>query len=589
MSNQRSTDIEQTARTIFRGFHAYHNRYVEISAHANSRFAAREWNRLRTDASERLGICRSELTGVVVELRSLLNSQKLKDQAFWHRVRAAYRAMLEEEEAWEIAMTFFNSITRRIFDTVGVNEQIEFVDTDFAQPPNHINDAPTAIVKGKGNIEATLQTLLDVAQIPGSYDTAQMEEDIELISDRIRTKLQEGGGLATLTQIQYLKALFFRGKRCYLITRLYSGAKTVPMVIAFRNLKQGVIAEALILEEADTSKLFSFARSYFHADVSRPFEVIQFLNQLMPRKRKAELYISLGYTKHGKTELYRDLLHQLRLTTEKWERARGTEGMVMAVFTMPTYDMVVKVIKDTFDDVKDVSRSEVREKYKMVYHHHRAGRLVDTQSFEDLTFPRDRFEPQLLEKLLRVAGETVYLSEDETQVHIRHAYIQRRVTPLDIYIREAAEEQIKEAVQDYGHAIKDLARCNIYPGDMMLKNFGVTRHGRVVFYDYDEINFVAAMHFREMPQSSSYGQAIAPEPWFRVDEHDVFPIEIKRFLGMPKRFREVFENQHADLYHPEFWERQQRKIKKGMPELSHPFREELRLRDGQSARENSRN
>ncbi|MGM0589168.1 MAG: bifunctional isocitrate dehydrogenase kinase/phosphatase [Bacteroidota bacterium] len=569
--------IDRIATVILKSYQNYHHRYVEISSKAGDRFSKCQWNRLRTDGAERLGICPAEITSCIVELRSLMGKQ-VNDKDQWAQIKSVYGEKIPEYEAWEIAKTFFNSITRRLFDGLGVDEYIQFAESDFANPPEHNEETPVDIIPGSESAKSTLKDLIQSARIPGTYPPEQLEADIALLASRLNQRLTKGGGLQHIQQIQYLSALFYRGKRCYLIARVFSGAKTCPMVIAFRNWEDGVQAEAVMLEESDVSKLFSFARSYFHTNIERPYEVIEFLSQLMPRKRRGELYISLGYTKHGKTELYRNLQGQLRYTNEQWQRARGTEGMVMSVFTMPSYDMVIKVIKDRFNEVKSISKKEVKEKYKLVYHHHRAGRLVDTQSFQHLALPKDRFSDEILETLLTKAGDSIAISEDGTQVLIAFAYLQRRVIPLDIYIREASEQQITEAVIDYGHAIKDLARCNIYPGDMMLKNFGVTRHGRVVFYDYDEINLVTNMKFREMPEAQSYGQAIAPEPWFRVDREDVFPIELKRFLGMPKRYREIFEAHHSDLYTPEFWQRQQKKIKKGLPQLSHPFREELRLR-----------
>ena len=89
---------------------------------------------------------------------------------------------------------------------------------------------------------------------------------------------------------------------------------------------------------------------------------------------------------------------------------------------------------------------------------------------------------------------------------IQHVYIERRMIPLNIYLQEAGPEQMAHAVVEYGNAIKDLVSANIFPGDMLWKNFGVTRHGKVVFYDYDEIEYITDCNFRRVPAAAQRGR-----------------------------------------------------------------------------------
>ena len=295
----------------------------------------------------------------------------------------------------------------------------------------------------------------------------------------------------------------------------------------------------------------------------------------MPRKRTAELYISLGYTKHGKTELYRELRRHLAVSPDRFVFARGTPGLVMVVFTLPGFDIVVKVIRDRFGAPKTITRDRVLNRYRLVFRHDRAGRLVDAQEFEHLSLPRDRFDPELLEYLSTECARTVTVDVDT--VTISHAYLERRVTPLDVYLREARTEDAERAIDDYGQAIKDMAASGIFPGDMLLKNFGVTRHGRVVFYDYDELQTLAECRFRRLPEPADPMEAMSAEPWFSVGPEDIFPEEFRRFLGLSGRLREIFEDKHADLFDPVTWQEWQRRVATGERMEIFAYRDDVRL------------
>src|SRR6185503_2509662 len=111
-------------------------------------------------------------------------------------------------------------------------------------------------------------------------------------------------------------------------------------------------------------------------------------------------------------------------------------------------------------------------------------------------------------------------------------YTERRMTPLNLYLREVDSRHAQDAIVDYGEAIKDLARTNIFPGDMLLKNFGVTRHRRVIFYDYDELCLLTTCHFRDLPAARDDLEETGAEPWYYVGPHDIFPEEFLTFLGL---------------------------------------------------------
>jgi isocitrate dehydrogenase kinase/phosphatase len=353
--------------------------------------------------------------------------------------------------------------------------------------------------------------------------------------------------------------------------------------VPLSHLAEGVRPDAVLIDPDDVSRVFSFARSYFHADTAHPRETVAFLRTLLPRKPVHELYTSIGHHRHGKTELYRELRDQLAHPAARLEPAEGIPGLVMIVFTLPEFNVVFKVIRDRFGAPKDASREQVMEKYRLVFARDRVGRLADAQEFEHLQFPRDRFHPGLLDELLTQAAESVWV--DGEHLVIRHLYTERRIRPLDLYLREARPPAAEAAVIEYGNAIKDLACANIFPGDLLLKNFGVSRHGRVIFYDYDELALLTEMNFRALPTAATHEDEMSAEPFFSVDDRDVFPEQWLPFLVPPGPLRTTFLNAHADLLTPAFWREMQRSQARGEIPDFYPYPQCRRLRQEADAAE----
>ncbi len=563
------------AQTIQTAYVTLHDQFQAITERAKYRFDTQDWAGLRADAAERLGLYRRIVDLVEGSIRHLLG-ERVADPFIWAGMKAVYSGLIADRDDWDLAETFFNSATRRIFTTVGVDHRIEFVATDFENPPTRPR-SPVYRVYGRAETTARLiAAILHDFRYPTPYRDAA--RDAALVAGRIEAQLEQLGALQAVDRIEMIRAPFFRGMGAYLVGRLFSGSQRIPLALALLHTPEGIAVDAVLLDEDSVSILFSFAHSYFHVEVDRPYDLVHFLKSVMPRKRTGELYISIGYNKHGKTELYRDLLAHLAHTTERFEIARGQRGMVMLVFTMPGYDMVFKLIKDHFNYPKDSTRKEVMAKYDLVYRRDRAGRLVDAQAFEYLAFDRELFADELLAELARECSQSVTI--DERMVVIAHAYVQRQVIPLDGFVRETHGTKACAAVGDYGQAIKDMASSNIFPGDMLLKNFGVTRHGRVVFYDFDELCLLEECNFRRLPPSDRYEDTLASEPWFHVNANDIFPEEFPNFLGLSGELRQVFERQHADLYTAEYWRGRQQAIRAGEPSHIFPYLPEQRLQSG---------
>jgi isocitrate dehydrogenase kinase/phosphatase len=574
---ERSSSVGETAtRAAARIYEAYltqRDRFNEITRRAPRRFARRDWPGMQLDAAERLEVYSFMVEQTLAGLGALLG-KRFGDPRLWRATRQAYAALLRAEPNPELAETFYNSTTRKVFSTVGVKEDIEFF---TLVPPLPRREPDPSLLSRHPCRNGLRETILQVlGEIPFPMDGQDMAADATHISRALESRLSRLPGSPAPVAIETVPALFFRNKAAYVVGRLCFEKGALPLVIPLLNRAGGIRADAVLTEEEQVSIVFSFTRSYFHVETDRPQEVILFLKSILPLKPVDELYVSVGLNKHGKTLLYRNLQRHLRESDDRFEIAAGEPGMVMVVFTLPSYDVVFKVIRDRFAYPKTSTRKEVKDSYRMVFQRDRVGRLVDAQEFEHLKFSRERFSEATLKEILRQAGSTIRVEEDS--VVMDHLYTERRLAPLNLYLREVSPELARAAVMDYGHAIKDLAAANIFPGDFLLKNFGVTRHGRVVFYDYDELCLVTDSVFREIPAPRTPEEELDSAPWFSVGENDIFPVEFRRFLGLSGPLQDFFARHHGELFTTAFWQQLQDRHRRGEIMDIFPYPEQVRLR-----------
>jgi len=451
-----------------------------------------------------------------------------------------------------------------------VDPAVEFISSGTAPPPVPRPGAATVRFPRAGSLRRLVREILD------AYDFACGWEDADGDAGKIAIAMEDRLNAREVRAVELARPVFFRGKAAYLAGRVETDHGDVPLVMALTNPGGKIVVDAVLLDENDVSIVFSFARSYFFVEMEWPHETVAFLKTIMPRKPIAELYNAVGCNKHGKTLLYRSILRHLETTDDRFEIAPGQRGMVMSVFTLPGLDVVFKVIKDRFDYPKTVTHQEVRDKYRLVFRHDRAGRLVDAQEFEHLEFDRSRFSDELCRELGIVATDAVEFRGES--VVIRHLYTERRLRPLDVYLRTAELPAAREAIVEYGQVLRDLAATNIFPGDMLLKNFGVTRHGRLIFYDYDELCLLTECNFRELPQARTDLEEVSSEPWYYVGERDIFPEEFRSFLGLRKDLLHTFLAHHEELLHVDFWRRMQDLHHRGEVVDIFPYRSSSRLR-----------
>jgi isocitrate dehydrogenase kinase/phosphatase len=560
--------------TAVAAIHAAYDRYREgfdqITRRARLRFEHRDWLGAQADATQRLALYKVHLDGAVADVRDLLQDSVM-ERTRWAALKREHAAGLPGRPDAELAATFFNSVTRRVFSTVGVDPSIEYLDPALPQL-----DEPAELASYQSFAADRVDAALVVRILEAyhwSVPYTHPERDASLVAELIDSRLREaGGGPVT---VEMLRSVFYRNKGAYLVGRVRNAAGLLPLVLPLIHTERGIVVDAVLMTQNEASVVFGFSWSYFRVEAPHPRAMVNFLSTIMPLKRIDELYTAIGHNKHGKSELYRSLVRDLNEPQARFAFAEGDEGMVMAVFTLPSFNVVFKIIKDSFGAPKNTTRQAVRDKYHFVFVRDRVGRLADAQEFEHLEFPRRCFPDDLLAYLLAVAGQTVRVEGD--QVIVRHVYTERRVIPLNLFLQHAEPDTAREAVIDYGNAIKDLAAADIFTGDMLLKNFGVTRNGRVICYDYDELCLLSECRFRRLPQPASIEEEFAAEPWFHVGEHDVFPEEFQAFLVPPGRLRDAFLDNHRDLLEVEFWQTVQQRLAAGEVFDVFPYRREGRL------------
>jgi isocitrate dehydrogenase kinase/phosphatase len=548
----------ECARRIAEAFAHYNAQFRAITRRAPLRFDARDWKASQRDAVERIELYDRCVNQTIAALRLALG-EAAHDRLLWQQIRAEFAPQIAALPDPEFTKTFFSSISRRLFGTVGVAPDIEFVATDI----DPLADIHAAVVSNTyinhGSLPLLFEDLLGDVRFRSTW--RDLDKSIAHVAAEVQAHLGADGARREVERIEVIRPVFYQISRAYVVGRVVGRGFLTPLVIALKNTDDGMLVDAVMLAEDDVSIVFSFTRSYFHVDLERVAEAVVFLKSIMPRKPVSELFTVLGRARQGKTERYRELMRNLERTDDLFVHAPGERGLVMVCFTLPSFDVVFKVIRDRFPPPKTVLREEVIAKYQMVFIHDRAGRLVDAQEFRRLRFPSARFAPALRKELLHEAGGTVY--EDGADLVLEHLYIERRMTPLNLYLRAAPAAHAERAVLDYGQCIRDLAYTNIFPGDLLLKNFGVTRHGRVIFYDYDELCLVTDCNFRDIPPPTNDEDEMRGEAWFYVADNDIFPETFINFLGFDAAQRAALERVHGEILSAAFWRGVQQRIAEG--------------------------
>ena len=560
LNDPRAHDI---AQAMLDGFDRHYTLFREASADAKRRFEEADWHGQQRGQRERIEFYDLRVEEAAERLQREFQAAELQKDV-WQQVKLHYIGLLIDHHQPELAETFFNSVTTKILHRSYFHNDFIFVrpaiSTEYIE-----NDEPASLPTYRAYYP-THQTMRETfLRIVDNFQLQREFEDLGRDVDSVLVAVNEELGdyrMRANFQVQVLSSLFYRNKGAYLVGKIINGFNETPFVLPILHGDAGtLIIDTVLFGEDELLLLFSFARAYFMVTMEVPSAYVQFLRSMMPRKPRSELYNALGLAKQGKNAFYRDFLYHLRHSSDRLRIAPGIKGMVMLVFDLPSFPYVFKVIKDFYPMQKETTRELIKSKYLLVKQHDRVGRMADTLEYSTVAFPRARFEDELVAELKEFCGSL--LEEEGDSLLIRHLYIERRMIPLNIYLQEASLSQIESAVIEYGNAIKDLVRANIFPGDMLWKNFGVTRHGKVVFYDYDEIEYLTDCIFRKVPTPHNEEEEMSGEVWYRVGPKDVFPETFGPFLLGNPGVRNVFMKHHADLLEASFWQGHKERILAG--------------------------
>lgn len=583
---QKTLDViaRQFAYQIISGFDKSYRWYSRITAGAKERFENQRWAESQLAIKERIAIYEQSLMDIVIDLYQQVHP-KQQDQHFWKAAKNQYTKLLNDHPQFELAETFYNSVIGRIFKHSKIDDNMMFVQPSRCYLPGPDRDKVIYNFDTSGTVRAMHESIFNTYRFKTPFDNLSL--DLENMDKALRARLNREQ-LASVHAVEMLKPVFYRGKAAYLVGRICMPSETLPFVIAMQMTDDGkLMVDALLTEQHHLSVIFSFARSYFMADTQNPAEVVAFLQELLPHKKHFELYMSLGFYKHGKTVFYRNYLQHLdntsgtivnkggtseSISVDKFELAPGIKGLVMTVFHLPSYGVVFKVIKDEFAESKKITREFVKDRYRLVKSTDRVGRMADTHEYMNFRFPRNRIDKELLQYLLDTCASSVTLTDSE--LIISHLYIERKMTPLNLYLQQQTDPvKIRNVLNELGLCIKQIALANVFPGDMLHKNFGVTKTGRVIFYDYDEICYMSERQFRSLPKND--------DPYaidtLSVGPTDVFPEQFEHFIVGKKVFKDILKELHGDLMTTEYWLETQRITAQGIIQNFTPYPEQYRF------------
>ncbi|WP_322056733.1 bifunctional isocitrate dehydrogenase kinase/phosphatase [Paraburkholderia sp. J63] len=576
LSSQIGFDV---AQTMLEGFNRHYRSFCAAAVRARECFEARDWRSLQQLARERIASYDERVRECVIALEDEYDAESIDDEV-WEQIKLHYIGLLTTHRQPECAETFFNSVCCKILHRSYFNNDFIFVrpaiSTEYIE-----NDEPAAkptyraYYPGKDGLAATLARIVTNFQLETPFE--DLERDVDCV---MRAMLDTFGVVEPKAnfQIHTLASLFFRNKSAYIVGRIINGDLLVPFVLPIRHTDDGKLAlDTVLLRLDELLIMFSFSHSYFLVDMGVPSAYVAFLRTIMPRKAKGEIYTSLGLQKQGKNLFYRDLLHHLKHSSDQFIAAPGIRGMVMIVFTLPSFPYVFKVIKDSFPAPKETTREQVEAKYQLVKRHDRLGRLADTLEYSSVALPVARLDEALVHELETLAPSMIEYEGDN--LVIRHLYIERRMVPLNIWLQNGSDEEVEHGIREYGNAVKDLMRANIFPGDMLYKNFGVTRHGRVVFYDYDEIEYLTECNVRVVPEPRNEDDELSAEPWYSVGPRDIFPETYRTFLLGDTRVRRYFLEHHADFFDPALWQESKARLLAGEVPDCLPYDAAVRFRE----------
>lgn len=559
--------VHRVAQRMFLAFERSFVVFTQLTRRAAFAFSKQDWQQLDSLSKQRIDVYEDNLKDAVRICQDALDDQQC-GLNFWQSLKQEYQKLLPHHPQFELAETFYNSVIGRVCQHSRLNNDDMFVTSTRCHLPGYRRQ------RVMHQLIPDAEPVSTVANIFALYPlTAPFENTYRDNKRVVRCFLRHMGKhqFNDIYRVDLLRSVFYRNQQGFIVGRVCHGKQTTAFVIALATTDEGELyVDTVLLDKRHISALFGFARASFFVDTPCPAETVWFLRSLLPNKPSHELYSALGYYKHGKTEFYRDFALHLNHSQDLFELAPGIPGLVMAVFHLPSYDVVFKIIRDEFPESKPITKQDVKTRYHTIKRHDKVGRMADTSEYVNFQLPLDRVSNQVLNDLkttcpsqLTIIGNTLT---------IQHLYIERRMTPLNLYLQKPmSDSHTRDVIDDLGTTIKEIAAAKLFPGDMLQKNFGITRHSRVIFYDYDEICPLVERDFRDLP---SQDDPFAMD-CLSVGPSDVFPEQFKHFIVTQPKHKKLLIEMHPEIFQASYWQSVKQSAKNNLSIVTLPYPKQL--------------
>ena len=567
--------IELTAEWILGVFDSFYDEFLRLTWAAKAAFENRDHPMAVSNARRRLGLYNATVYPLADELRAAF--PQLKERArLWREVEAVYRAAVSGRYEADLALAYLHSVQRRVHYGEWRPVEYGFGGSHRVVPPA---DAVYERFACSWPLEPLLiQRALQVADL--SVPFCDPKEDAELIARRVNDVLAGRGG-GGLRAIEMIRGGFFRNRGAYLMGRMIlKGADLKPLVIALFNHAEGVRAEAVLQAVPHVHNLCSSTEAPFQVTNRHYHELAGFLSSIMPSRPLGLHYSTIGYYHFSKVAVMHEVRRRLIHDGERLAVAPGSPGTVTIAFTSPRSDYVLKVIRDRptsgykWDSFAGVDA--VLAKYKRVHEINRTGSMLDNIVYYNLRLERSWFEPALAQELLDAAVNSVQL-QGEALV-FRYLIVQRKLTPLNVFLESAPEDKAVRAMMNLGFCIRNNAAANVFNKDFDTRNYGVNRYLKIYLYDYDAVERLTDVKVRTNRDRCD-GEEEVPA-WFFEPGVIFLPEEIEAGLRVRDRtLRRAFRAAHAELMSVEYWEGLQQALRAGEVPGIHTFPESCYLKD----------
>lgn len=572
---------EKIAGLIFSSFHTYYLKYEGITGRAKYRFLNREWAQDVQDGVSRINL-HPEIMGKLKEDVRHVQPDENFIRQHWREIRTSYMRLVKEKSQVgnayrrDLVHTYFYMAQRIFFPRDSIDDPMGLVWDNRANP----SIVPGFVVKYEQGRSGQLRKLLAkiINKSPFSGHLAHAQDDALLGARALELGLQNHGkNIEDLSSLELLSPVFYQTKRAYQVGRVvFKSGEFLPMVLGYAHPESGVQLDVVLVGEKDVSPLFSYTRSNFHVDVSAYREMVEYLVQMLPNKNRIDFLAAIGFHNPAKEYLKASLRAKLARPNAHFDFAIGVKGNATDVFSVTGFPFVFKIPRELSKKIDFVGRERIIENYRYVHRIDRVGRMLDGLRFQNMRFKKTNFTPELLAYLQENSPSHVRGEGDD--VVFDDIFVQKKVIPLNVYLERADDKHTRSALIGLGECIKELISVGIFPGDLMAKNFGVDSDGKVVYYDYDDVDSVSKFQFRNIPAARNDDEeTMALTDRITAGDYDIFPEQIATFLLRPKDL-EMFRLYHADLLRAEGWNKLKQSYESGeIPDLF-PYPESKRLR-----------